>query len=434
MTAQVLDIDSIAATPLLLRRSRSILAGIFVASIVGLIFVPWQQTVSGSGQVVAYAPVDRQIDLESPIEGRIVTWHVVEGQRVEKGDLIVELEDINPDYVNQLQTNREAAQQRLTAAEAEAQAYESQVESLGSARSLAIDAARLKVQMAEQKRLAAEQTLQADKITLLTAEENLERLQQLFSEGIVSKRDLELAQLSQAKALAQVNKSRAAILEARALITSLRAEQHQKAAEAEAKISSAKASRQKSTAKGAYALSEIAKIEVEIGRQASREVRAPRSGAILNIVGSEGGKVVKTGAHLARLIPDTGKPAVEIWIDGNDAPLVTPGREVRLQFEGWPAVQFSGWPSVAIGTFAAEVLVVDAQARDQGKFRVLVGPAAEDSWPDPQYLRQGVKTKAWFLLDEVKLGYELWRRLNGFPAALPTSPDQAAKDSQVVMR
>ena len=36
-------------------------------------------------------------------------------------------------------------------------------------------------------------------------------------------------------------------------------------------------------------------------------------------------------------------------------------------------------------------------------------------WPDDRWLRQGVRAKGWVLLNEVSLGYELWRQLNGFP-------------------
>jgi multidrug efflux pump subunit AcrA (membrane-fusion protein) len=387
-----------------------------------LLLTPWQQTVSGAGQVVAYAPVDREIELESPITGRIVRWFVLEGQNVEAGDPIVELQDVNPDYVSQLKQKRAAAERRVDAAGEEATAYAHQREALLSARGLALEAAALKVQMAELKLAAARQTSKAEEVSLHTAEENQRRLRQLFDEGIVSERDLEVSQLAYAKSLATLNKARAAVSEAQALVTSLKAERFQKGAEADAKIASATASKQKSEAKRAYAESEIAKIEVEIGRQASSLVRAPRAGTILNVVGSEGGKVVKTGAHLARLVPDTGSPAVELWVDGNDAPLITEGRAVRLQFEGWPAVQFSGWPSVAVGTFSGEVLVVNALARANGRFRVLVGPTDEEEWPSRNHLRQGVKAKGWVLLDQVRMGYELWRRLNGFPVGLENSP------------
>ncbi|MCA9698896.1 MAG: transporter, partial [Myxococcales bacterium] len=105
--------------------------------------------------------------------------------------------------------------------------------------------------------------------------------------------------------------------------------------------------------------------------------------------------------------------------EGKDGPLVTAGRKVRLQFQGWPAVQFVGWPSAAVGTFGGEVVFVDASADEYGRFRVVVLPDPEDEpWPDSQWLRQGVRTNGWVLLDQVSLGFELWRQFNGFPPAV----------------
>ncbi|MFM9068837.1 MAG: hemolysin D, partial [Planctomycetota bacterium] len=36
--------------------------------------------------------------------------------------------------------------------------------------------------------------------------------------------------------------------------------------------------------------------------------------------------------------------------------------------------------------------------------------------PEAKLLRQGVRANGWVLLNEVSLGYEIWRQLNGFPA------------------
>jgi hypothetical protein len=119
---------------------------------------------------------------------------------------------------------------------------------------------------------------------------------------------------------------------------------------------------------------------------------------------------------------------VEIWVDGNDMPLISPGRPVRLQFEGWPAVQFVGWPSVAVGTFGGIVRLVDATDDGSGKFRVLVEPdPKDDPWPSGAYLRQGVRANGWVLLNQVPLGFELWRQFNGFPPAVA----KAAPESQL---
>ena len=95
---------------------------------------------------------------------------------------------------------------------------------------------------------------------------------------------------------------------------------------------------------------------------------------------------------------------------------------VRLQFEGWPALQFSGWPAVAVGTFGGKVVALDP-ADDKGKFRILVTPeskyGSDEDWPAGALLRQGVAAKGWVMLREVSLGWEVWRRLNGFPPIRP---------------
>jgi hypothetical protein len=47
---------------------------------------------------------------------------------------------------------------------------------------------------------------------------------------------------------------------------------------------------------------------------------------------------------------------------------------------------------------------------------VLVIPNPNDpQWPSEQYLRQGVRVNGWVMLRQVRLGYEIWRQLNGFP-------------------
>ena len=130
--------------------------------------------------------------------------------------------------------------------------------------------------------------------------------------------------------------------------------------------------------------------------------------------------MVKEGDVLAVIVPDTQDRAVELWIDGNDVPLVTPGRAVRLQFEGWPAVQFAGWPAVAVGTFGGTIAFVDAADDGKGRFRVLVVPDGKEPWPAMRFLRQGSRANGWILLDRVRLGYEVWRQFNGFPPVLPT--------------
>ena len=128
---------------------------------------------------------------------------------------------------------------------------------------------------------------------------------------------------------------------------------------------------------------------------------------------------MKGGDPVVVLVPDTQNMAVELLIDGNDMPLLSVGRKVRLQFEGWPAVQFAGWPSVAVGTFGGVIQLIDATDNGTARFRVLIVPDENDeAWPSRRFLRQGVQARGWILLEQVTLGFELWRNLNGFPPVI----------------
>ena len=189
------------------------------------------------------------------------------------------------------------------------------------------------------------------------------------------------------------------------------------------KFEKAKIEYKKLLASEATAAAGLAKAEVKFSRQQTQLITSPRDGTILRVLHGSGSVVVKEGDVLAVFVPSTVKPAAEIYINGNDLPLVEPGREVRLQFEGWPAVQFSGWPSIAVGTFGGVVTIVDPSASKGGKFRVIVRPKDGENWPSATYLRQGTRAYGWILLNTVTLGYELWRQFNGFPASVDI-PDQ----------
>ena len=54
----------------------------------------------------------------------------------------------------------------------------------------------------------------------------------------------------------------------------------------------------------------------------------------------------------------------------------------------------------------------------------MVLPDPDDPpWPQRRYLRQGVQAKGWVLLEQVRLGFELWRQINGFPPVVTPDPD-----------
>jgi len=181
------------------------------------------------------------------------------------------------------------------------------------------------------------------------------------------------------------------------------------------------------------ARSEFNQAETALSRQGSQLVVAPRNGTIIHVEAGDTATIVSAGQPLATFMPADTKRAVEIMIDGRDIGLVHPGRQVRLQFEGWPAFQFSGRPDLAVGTFRGEVVFVEPSARLDGRFRVLVKEPlnsedclesevingiprmGECGWPPESFVRLGATVRGWILLETVPLGFELWRLLNSFP-------------------
>lgn len=411
-----LTATDLSKTPASTYRISRMLTFILLALPVVLLAVPWQQNVVGKGRVVGYKPTDRQQTVNAPVSGRITKWYVAEGSVVKTGDLLLELSDNDPYYLDRLKQNEIATVAKLNAALAKLKSYGEQVVAIKESRTLAIKAATERVLMAQDRVLAAEREIESTAAEQETAKLNLKRMEALLKDGLTSKRKQELAELKVRQSVAKYSQSQAKLAAARREESALKSKQEQVAKDFNAKINSATATQDNARSEVASARNSLLSIETKLARQKQQSVTAPCDGTILRIMRPGAGEIVKAGAQLAVLIPSTEDLAVEIWVDGNDMPLITPGRHIRLQFEGWPAVQFAGWPSVAVGTFGGKVILVDATDDGTGKFRVLVSPDdPEHAWPGQPYLRQGVRAKGWILLNQVTLGYELWRQLNGFP-------------------
>ena len=377
-------------------------------------FVPWQQTSFGSGKVMAFSPVERDQTVKAPMTARIAKWHVQEGETVVKGQILVELEDNDPDLGVRLGKEKFAAETKVNAISISIKSIKEQVLALKRVKKLSLEQADAEIRMAQNKLKASVEKQKAANAGRLAAKQNIDRQKELFEKGLVSKRDLEVAQMKYSDSDASFFKAKADVAASQGEIAAKKADRERKAADIDAKIAKEEAAVQKSMGDRANADATLAKAETSVSRQEQMIIRAPRDGTIARVLVMQGSEYVKAGDPLALLVPTTVKQAVAIWVDGNDVPLIRPGREVRLQFEGWPAVQFSGWPSIAVGTFGGIVSFVDATADVDGRFRVVVEPGSF-KWPEQRYLRQGARANAWILLNQVKVGYEIWRKLNGFP-------------------
>jgi len=83
-------------------------------------YVPWLQTAGGMGQLIALDPTGRVQSITALVGGRIKAWHVQDGSRVKAGQLLVEIEDNDPRFLERLEAERSAVRAKFDAARAAA--------------------------------------------------------------------------------------------------------------------------------------------------------------------------------------------------------------------------------------------------------------------------------------------------------------------------
>jgi len=312
-----------------------------------------------------------------------------------------------------------------------------------NARDAAVKAAQANREAALRAIAIAEQT-RANALFAQTFEKNRsETFQDLFTNpkfgGLTSRLERDEAQMRADRAQTDINKADAEIERAQATLLTQEALLLQADANGLSAIAVARSNLRKGEQNQFSIDRDIQDIENRIERFKARKVVAPTDGVVFRVEANvgQGGQFVKEGDELCTIVPDTSDRVVELFLEGLDAPLVLAFADrtgtmphVRLQFEGWPAVQFSGWPELAIGTFGGKIRQIDPASAGSGRFRALVEPEerlAKDAWPAPEFLRQGNQAVGWVFLNRVPLGYEIWRRLNGFPPVL--APESKSEDT-----
>ena len=153
-------------TPAIFNTVFRLLTVAIIVTALFLVFAPWVQTIGGRGQVTTLNPNQRQQEINALVSGRIEEWFVNDGSRVEKGDPIARIEDLDPRLIERLRAERQ----------------------------------QIEVQ------------LQASQSALATAQIDLRRMQELFEAGLAARRDFEQAQI-------RVDEMRGRVAEAQANLT-----------------------------------------------------------------------------------------------------------------------------------------------------------------------------------------------------------------------
>ncbi|GAB3826782.1 biotin/lipoyl-binding protein [Pontibacter rugosus] len=347
----------------------------------------------------------------------------MEGTLVNKGDTIARLSEIKEKYMDpnllaNLGQQLEAKQGSATATGAKAQAMQEQIKALQEGLGFSLQKARNKIEQTRLKLQSDSMDVVAQRTDLAIAEAQFARQENLYQQGLKSLTELEQRRLklqeAQAKLLSVINKfdaTRAELQNTRTELNSLQAEYADKIAKAEAELSATRSYVFGTEAEVAKLQSEYTSTEV---RSQYYHIVAPQTGYLVRTLKAGIGETVKEGEPLATIMPNNPQLAAELYVNALDLPLIKPGDDMRLQFEGWPALVFSGWPGASFGTFGGTVAVIDNTGTN-GQYRLLVVPDPEqEEWPDA--LRVGSGVQGWAMLNTVPIWYEIWRQLNNFPA------------------
>jgi HlyD family secretion protein len=220
------------------------------------------------GLLILHGRVEgKEINIGSKVQGRIIRLYKRESDSVKKGELLAEL---RPDeYLAML--------------------YSAQKE----------------VQAAEETVLMAQSYLIKSQANVEQAKKDLERYRALFQEGLVSKRDLEIAELNYISALAELKVN------------------ERYAAQAKAKQSSA--------------LQRLKEIEVYFRET---KIYAPADGVILSRVAEEG-EVVNPGQVIYTMV-DLNKLYIKVYIPEPELGKVKLGQQARVYVDAYPDRYFNG--------------------------------------------------------------------------------------------
>jgi len=403
-------------------RIKNIFWGLFFV-LIFILFVPWTQNINTSGIVTTQFQEQRPQQINSIIPGKIIKWWVKEGDFVQKGDTIVELADTKDDYLDPRLIER--TNDQLTAKKQKVDFYDNKITNI-KGQLIAIEegfklkeaAIKNKIQQLERKILIDSAELSAANVDLQVGTNQYNRAGKMLNDGIISLVDYERRTQSFNKAKAGFQEKQQKFLNTKQDVLIARIDLNTLKQDVNDKLFKLKGDIANSNTEKSTVIAEVAKNENELSnyriRGSQKWLLAPQTGQIIKAKKAGINEIVKEGEMIVEIVPNSFLYAVELFVKPMDLALINKGQDVRLQFDGYPAIVFSGWPNSSYGTFAGKISAIETNRNENGQFRVLVIPdQKEKNWPSN--LKIGTGAQGFALLNDVPIWYELWRQLNGFP-------------------
>ena len=388
-----------------------------------IMFLPWTQNIKTQGNVNTLFQEQRPQKLNSPIPGRIIKWYVKNGDVVKKGDTILQISEIKDDYLDPLLVER--TQEQVQAKKGVREYYnakisttENQIAAITASKDLKLNQIKIKIAQLQNKLKAEQAELTAVNNELKIAQDQLNRQNKMYEEGLVSLTQLQQRNVSYQNALAKKTSAENKLAQTQQEIAAQNIEQNAVIQEYTEKLSKTEGDRFQSMGQVAGSTGDIAKLENQVATYKVRKglyyILATQDGQITQLTKAGIGEIIKDAETIGIIVPKKIDYIAEIYVKPVDLPLIRENQKVMLTFDGFPAIVFSGWPNSSYGTFSGKIIAIENSISENGLFKAIV---AEDKtqkrWPPNMKIGTGASGIA--ILNDVPIWYEIWRNINGFP-------------------
>ena len=390
-----------------------------------VLFLPWTQNIRAKGTVTTLTQTERPQEVNTILAGKVVKWFVNEGNFVKKGDTILQLGEVKVDYFDPELLNR--TQQQITAKQLSAEGYKGKAITAQTQMQALLQSKDLKLQSLDNKLKQQQLKVASDSMDVIAIaneltiyKRQLDAGKTMLDSGAISLVDFEKRRVNYQNGFAKKISIENKFSQNKQELIGLRIEKNSAEQEYIDKSSKAEGDKFASLSTAASTEADISKLQ---NVYASYDIRnklyfilAPQDGQITKAKKAGIGEFMKEGEMVVEIVPNNIAYAVELFIEPMDLPLVGIGEKVRFVFDGFPAIVFSGWPQNSFGTFGGIIAAVETNISTNGKFRILVAQDTLDKekhWPNNLKIGGGAVGIA--LLKDVRIGYELWRNINGFP-------------------
>ena len=388
-----------------------------------IMFLPWTQNIKTQGNVNTLFQEQRPQKLNSPIPGRIIKWYVKNGDVVKKGDTILQISEIKDDYLDPLLVERTQEQKKKKKGvrdyyNAKISTTENQIAAITASKDLKLNQIKIKIAQLQNKLKAEQAELTAVNNELKIAQDQLNRQNKMYEEGLVSLTQLQQRNVSYQNALAKKTSAENKLAQTQQEIAAQNIEQNAVIQEYTEKLSKTEGDRFQSMGQVAGSTGDIAKLENQVATYKVRKglyyILATQDGQITQLTKAGIGEIVKDAETIGIIVPKKIDYIAEIYVKPVDLPLIRENQKVMLTFDGFPAIVFSGWPNSSYGTFSGKIIAIENSISENGLFKAIV---AEDKtqkrWPPNMKIGTGASGIA--ILNDVPIWYEIWRNIYGFP-------------------